>query len=85
MANKPQNRRLFDLLQRNDMLKAKGFSMACGGEGTIVIDRAGHVHGIWDHDANGYKWVSPGSSEPRFRTEDATSAMLYTIIVLGQD
>jgi hypothetical protein len=85
MSNELKNRRLFELLQRNDTLKAKGFSMACSGAGAVVIDRAGHVHGIWDHDAKGYKWVSPGSSEPRFRTEDATSAMLYTIVVLGQD
>lgn len=59
--------------------------MAYAGEGGIVIDRSGHVHGIWDHDGGGYKWVSPGSSEPRFRTGDAKSAVLYTIVVLGQE
>jgi hypothetical protein len=50
-----------------------------------VIDRAGHVHGIWSHDARSYTWVSPGNSEPKFRTRDAKSAVLYTVVVLAQD
>lgn len=85
MVTKAHNRQLFDLLERNNTLRSRGFSMAYAGESGIVIDRSGHVHGIWNHDGGGYKWVSPGSSEPRFRTDDAKSAVLYTIVVLGQE
>jgi hypothetical protein len=85
MVTKANNRRLFDLLERNITLKSRGYSMAYTGEGGVVVDRAGHVHGIWTFDGDGYKWVSPGSSEPRFRTADAKSAVLFTIVVLGPD
>lgn len=81
------NLALFDLLQKNEVLRLRGFSLACDGEGGIVIDRAGHVHGIWSHvdDGDGYAWISPGSSEPRFRAGDAKSAVLYTVIALSQE
>jgi hypothetical protein len=85
MVTKAHNRQLFDLLERNNTLKSRGYSMAYTGEGGVVVDRAGHVHGIWDYEGDGYKWVSPGSSEPRFRTTDAKSAVLFTIVVLGPD
>jgi hypothetical protein len=79
------NQRLFGLLKKNETLKLKGYSLAYSQSNGIVIDRAGHVHGIWNYDDAGYKWVSPGSSEPKFRTGDAKSALLYTVVVLAQD
>ena len=83
--NDAQNRQLFGLLKKNETLKLKGYSLAYSQASGIVIDRAGHVHGIWNHDAKSYTWVSPGNSEPKFRTEDAKSALLYTVVVLAQD
>ncbi len=79
------NRALLGLLKKNETLKLKGYSLAYSQANGIVIDRAGHVHGIWNHDADAYIWVSPGSSEPKFRTEDAKSALLYTVVVLAQN
>jgi hypothetical protein len=83
--NDQQNRQLFGLLKKNQTLITKGYSLAYDAQGGIVIDRAGHVHGIWSHDSRNYTWVSPGSSEPRFRTQDVKSAVLYTVVVLAQD
>jgi hypothetical protein len=80
-----QNRRLFGLLKKNETLKLKGYSLAYSQSTGVVIDRAGHVHGIWNYAADNYTWVSPSSSEPKFRTEDAKSAVLYTVVVLAQD
>ena len=84
MSNAESNQ-LFGLLKKNGVLKAKGYSLAYDSAGGIVVDRAGHVHGIWNHDNRNYTWVSPGSSEPRFHTEDVRSAVLYTVVVLAQD
>jgi hypothetical protein len=78
-------RQLYGLLAKNEVLRMKGYSLAYDSDGGIVIDRAGHVHGIWSHDARSYTWVSPGNSEPKFRTQDAKSAVLYTVVVLSQD
>lgn len=79
------NRELFDLLEKNQVLKSKGYSLAYDQDGGIVIDRAGHVHGIWNRDRQSYAWVSPGNSEPKFRTQDVKSAVLYTVVVLAQE
>ena len=83
--NNEHNHRLFGLLKDNETLRSKGYSLAYNQANGIVIDRAGHVHGIWNCDADTYKWISPGNSEPKFRTEDAKSALLYTVVVLAQD
>ncbi|HET6322206.1 MAG TPA: hypothetical protein VFF87_09165 [Hyphomicrobium sp.] len=80
-----EKQQLFGLLQTNKILKKNGYSLAYDGEGGIVVDRAGHVHGIWEHDRRSYTWISPGNTEPRFRTEDVRSAVLYTVVVLAQD
>jgi hypothetical protein len=75
---------LLGQLERNEMLKAKGYSFACAPTGGIVIDRAGHVHGVWDFDGGLYTWRSPGSSAAIFTTEDARAAVLYTLVALAQ-
>jgi len=80
-----QNSDLFSILKKNEVLRLKGFSLAYDADGRIVIDRAGHVHGIWNHDAESYAWISPGNSEPKFRTGDVKSAVLYTVVVLAQE
>lgn len=81
---KAENRRLLGLLSNNDMLRTRGFSFSCAPTGGIVIDRFGHVHGIWDFDGRAYAWQSPGSTEPKFKPEDAKSAVLYTLAALDQ-
>jgi len=81
---KAQTRWLLSLLKRNERLRTRGFSLSCTQSGGIIIDRSGHVHGIWDFDGRCYTWMSPGSSEPIFRTDNPNSAVLYTLVALGQ-
>lgn len=79
-----RNEHLLGLLVGNEALKRRGFSLSCTDNGAIVIDRSGHVHGIWDFDGRDYTWVSPGCSEPAFRTDSANSALVYTLVALSQ-
>jgi hypothetical protein len=74
---------LLGLLERDETLRARGFSLSRAQDGGIVIDRWGHVRGIWDFDGHSYTWVTPSSSEPTFRTADAKSAVLYTVMTLA--
>lgn len=80
-----KNRELYTLLEKNGVLKERGYSLAFDRDGSIVIDRAGHVHGIWSSDRRCYAWLSPGNSEPKFRTENAKAAVLYTVAALPRD
>jgi hypothetical protein len=79
-----QTWRLFGLLRQNEVLRTRGFSFSCSPDGGIVIDRWGHVRGIWDFDGRSYTWVTPGNSEPLFRTDDAASAVNYTVVTLAR-
>lgn len=81
---KTQTWRLFGLLRRNETLRTQGFSLSCA-DGGIVIDRLGHVHGIWDFDGRSYRWVTPGNTEPIFQTADAKSAVRYTVVTLARE
>ena len=81
---KAENRQLLGLLSRNDMLRTRGFSFNFAPTGSIVFDRFGHGHGIWNFDVRSYAWQSPGSTEPKFKTADAKSAVLYTLAALDQ-
>ncbi len=80
---KSQTRQLLELLSNNNTLKTRGFLVHSTQTGRIIIDRSGHVHGMWDFDGEYYAWVSPSSREPMFHTGDAQSALLYTLVVLG--
>jgi hypothetical protein len=78
-----QAERLLGLLKDNRTLKSRGFSLSSSPAGGIIIDRSGHVHGIWNFDGRCYAWLSPGSSEPVYRTGNPESAVLYTLVTLA--
>lgn len=84
MMRYTQCRHLLGLLAGNETLKTRGFSLTCTQTGGIVIDRSGHVHGIWDFDGGCYTWRSPGSTDPIFRTDSPNSAVVYTLVALSQ-
>jgi hypothetical protein len=84
MMRGPQSGRLLGLLERNEVLKTRGFSLSRTQTGGIVIDRSGHVHGIWDFDGRCYTWRSPSSSETIFRTDSPSSAVVYTLVALSR-
>jgi hypothetical protein len=79
-----QDNHLLGLLQRNEVLKAKGYSLSSMLPDSIVIDRFGHVHGIWKYDGRQYAWLSPCSTEPIFRTDSPSAAVVYTLVALAQ-
>ena len=79
-----QTWRLFGLLRQSETLRTRGFSMSCAHDGGIVIDRSGLVQGIWDYDGGSYIWVTPGNSQPMFRTDDLASAVHFTVVTLAQ-
>ncbi len=81
---KKETWRLFGLLKQNETLRTRGFSLSRAQDGGIVIDRWGHVRGIWDFDGHSYSWVTPSNREQIFRTADAKSAIQYTIVTLAQ-
>jgi hypothetical protein len=75
---------LLNLLEQNAALKNRGFTLSRTPTGSIIVDRWGHVHGIWDFDGRCYTWTCPSSREPIFRTDSPNSAVVYTLVALTQ-
>ena len=74
-----QNQDLMAALGRDQNLRDRGFSATCGPTGGVVIDRWGHVRGVWHFHAAHYYWIPAGYSEPSFRADKLDAAIAYTL------
>jgi len=73
---------LFSRLERHEVLRARGYSFVLEPCGGIVIDRWGHVRGIWRHKASRYAWTPASHTEPTHWAADAEAAVRYTLVVI---
>lgn len=73
---------LLDLLRKHEVLRLRGYSFVLGVEGGVVIDRWGHVRGVWHHDGERYAWTPASNSEPIHWSDDAEAAVRYTLVTL---
>ncbi len=69
-------------LDADRRLAERGFAVSCGPTGGVVIDRGGHVHGVW-HFVNGnFFWTPAGYNEPIYKTASLNEAVTYTMDVV---
>lgn len=71
-------------LEREVEFKQRGFATACGPTGGVVVDRWGHVRGVWHFVGKSYFWTPAGYNEPNYRTETIEAAFRYTLDVVGK-
>jgi hypothetical protein len=74
---------LHALLDRNEPLKGRGYRFEVGLNGGILVERAGHVRGLWRFDPKGYSWTPAGYNVPVCWVGDAATATHYTQEVLA--
>jgi hypothetical protein len=84
MGANVQNSGLTDLLEAQDVLKLRGFTATCGPTGSVVLDRWGHVRGVWHFHERHYFWTDAGSTQPSFRIETAAGALAHTLSVISK-
>jgi hypothetical protein len=84
MGANTQSSELADRLEAEHELKKRGFGIACGPTGGVVIDRWGHVRGVWHFTGKSYFWTPAGNNVPIFRTESIEAAISYTLEVVGK-
>lgn len=82
MSSSQQDAKLLELLCRHEILRLRGYSFVLGPRGGVVIDRWGHVRGVWHHDGARYAWTPSSHSEPVHWAEDAEAAVRYTLVTL---
>lgn len=66
-------------LGADQRLAGKGFAISCGPTGGVVVDRDGHVHGVWHFVHRNFFWTPAGYNEPIYKTGSISEALAYTI------
>lgn len=82
MTSKQQEEALSALLEMQEALKLKGYTVTALDEGGVLIDRWGHVKGIWQMHPQGFSWTPAGYNESLCRVDDIEEAMRYTLTAL---
>jgi hypothetical protein len=70
--------RIQGLIHRNNTGLTAGF----GEQGGVVIERRGHVRGIWRCLGGEFAWTPAGYNEPVHEAADIEAAVAYTQALL---
>ncbi len=84
MGANAQNTDLTEALEAQETLKQRGFTAACGPDGSVVVDRWNHVRGVWHYHAGHFFWTDAGSSQPSFRIATQSAAVAHTLNVISK-
>lgn len=82
MANEEASQ-LLAALNTDESFQARAYTASTGDTGGIVVERAGHVRGVWHHHGSEFFWAPAGSSSPTFRTASLQDAVTHTLTALG--
>jgi hypothetical protein len=74
---------LWQLLRQNEILRRNGYAVMFDEHGHVVIDRAGHVKGVWRAMDGVLAWSPAGYNEPLYKVADAKAAEHHTLVALG--
>lgn len=83
MGASAETMQLMEALEAQQLLKLRGFTASYGQTGSVVVDRWGHVRGLW-HIYNGqYFWTGGASSQPTHSVASMDEAIAYTLSVIA--
>lgn len=83
MLAKREEMHLLDLLGMHEILRLRGFSFVLGPQGGVVVDRRGHVRGIWHFDGRRFAWTPASNGGPTHWADDAQAAVRYTLVSIA--
>jgi len=84
MGANEQNSLLMQALEAEEALKLRGFTASCGPTGAVVVDRWGHVRGVWHFHNGNYFWTPAGNNQPTLRVQSHDEALAYTLNVVSK-
>ncbi|HPG88544.1 MAG TPA: hypothetical protein PLD46_02740 [Hyphomicrobium sp.] len=70
-------------LQSQEALTLRGFNATCGTSASVVVDRWGHMRGVWHFYNGNFFWTDGASSQPSFRTNSIEGAVAHTLSVVA--
>lgn len=83
MPAKAHDIELLERLQVHEILRLRGYAFVHGPHGGVVVDRHGHVRGIWHHDGKRYAWAPSSNTHATHWADDVDAAVRYTLIVIS--
>lgn len=78
MTNEEHEGRLVARLQANKLLQRKDYTVSRDPAG-IIIDRDGHVKGIWQYRRHAFEWTPAGYNEPTLAVKTLAEAEAMTL------
>lgn len=73
---------LLELLCKHEVLRLRGYSFVLGPKGGVIIDRWGHVRGVWHWEHDRFAWTPASHTGPVHWCDDAESAVRYTLVTM---
>lgn len=83
MAANAQNIALLRTLEAQKVFKLRGFTASVGPAGSVVIDRWGHMRGLWHFNKGQYFWTGGASSQPTLSKETLDEAVNHTLTTIA--
>ncbi|MCB1521918.1 MAG: hypothetical protein KDJ37_15275 [Hyphomicrobiaceae bacterium] len=74
---------LVQRLTQHEVLRARGYTFYVGPRGGVVVDRWGHVRGIWHHDGTRFAWMPASHSQPTSWADSVDAAERFTVVMLA--
>jgi hypothetical protein len=78
MSSTTKPRLLAEALQSQQGFVVRGFTAECDSS-AVVVQRSGHVRGVWTSNAGRLVWTAAGYNEPKFATRSLPEALDYTL------
>lgn len=79
MSASAETIQLLEALEAQETLKLRGFTASCGDASTVVVDRWGHMRGLWRVRNGVYFWIGGASSQPAHSVTNVEDAVAYTL------
>lgn len=83
MGASAETTQLVEALEAQERLKMRGFTASCGEVHSVVVDRWGHMRGVWQIHNGRYFWTSGASSQPAHSVATIEEAVTYTLTVIA--
>lgn len=83
MGASAETMQLMEALEAQETLKLRGFTASCGDTNAVVIDRWGHMRGVWQLLNGQYVWIGGASSQPAHSVANLEDAIAYTLTVIA--
>lgn len=74
---------LLEALEAQEVLTLRGFTTSIGDANAVVIERWGHMRGLWRVQNSQYVWTGAASSQPAFAVANVEGAVAYTLGVIA--